>query len=83
MQKTADFYESAVFVLLHFVRTGGDGCFGVSEKKGNAPDTRKGNKRINNSAENCSLTAENPCDEVKLKQTDTAPVEGADYHKSQ
>ena len=55
-----------------------NGSFGVPEKEGDAPDARKGNKRVNDSAENRSLTAENPGNKVELKKTDAAPVECTD-----
>jgi hypothetical protein len=58
-----------------------DGCFGVPEKEGDAPNARKGNKRIYDSAENRTLTAENPGNKVELKKTDAAPVESADDNK--
>ena len=51
-----------------------NGSFGVPEKEGDAPDARKGNKRVNDSAENRSLTAENPGNKVELKKTDAAQL---------
>ena len=56
---------------------------GIPEKQRDTPYARKGNERIHDPAEDRPLPAEDSCDDVKLKQTDAAPVERADYHKSQ
>ena len=51
----------------------------ASEKKRDTPRARKGYNGIYNSAENRVLTAEKPCDDIKLKKSDTSPVSRADY----
>lgn len=55
----------------------------LSEKKRNAPYTGKSNKGVDNSADQRILTAENPGNYVKLKKTDTAPVERTDDRENE
>ena len=54
----------------------------VSEKKGNAPDSREGDNRVNNAAENVGGSAEYPCNQVKLEKTNESPVQRADDYKN-
>ena len=54
----------------------------ASEKKCDAPDCRKTNNSINNSAEKSGLTAEYPCNKIKLEKSNTAPVKASDDHKN-
>jgi len=57
--------------------------FHIPEQQRDAPDTCKGNQRIDHTADGSTLTAEKPCHCVKLKQADAAPVERADDHQDQ
>ena len=50
-------------------------CVSFAEEQGNAPDSRQCDDRINDAAEYCVLTAEDPCDKVKLEKTDATPVQ--------
>ena len=54
----------------------------VSEEQGNAPDSRKGDNRVNNTAENVGGSAEYPCNQVKLEKTNESPVQRADDYKN-
>ena len=49
------------------------------EQQWKAPDAGKGNKGIDDPADHSALSAEDPSHYIKLKQTDTAPVQSADY----
>ena len=49
-----------------------------AEQKGDAPDTRKGNHRIDDAGHHSRSATADPSNEVELKQTHTPPVEGAD-----
>ena len=53
-------------------------CIAFAEKERYAPNRRKCDDGIYDTAEKCILTAEKPCDDIKLKKTDTTPVETAD-----
>ena len=55
----------------------------ISEKKRNTPETRKRNYRIDYSAYDRVLSAEQPGNQVKLENTDETPVERAKYGKDQ
>ena len=55
----------------------------LSEKQGNAPDTRQCNEGINNTGNDAALSAADPCDGIKAEQPDTAPVESADDDQRQ
>jgi hypothetical protein len=57
--------------------------FSFAEKQGNAPSARKRDDRIDDAAEDGILTAEKPSDKVKLKKTDTAPVERTDDRENE
>jgi hypothetical protein len=57
--------------------------FAFAEKQGNAPSARKRDDRIDDAAEDGILTAEKPSDKVKLKKTDTAPVERTDDRENE
>ena len=52
----------------------------VPEQKCNAPDCGKSDKDVNNTAYDSCLSAANPRNKIKLKNTDTSPVESA-YNK--
>lgn len=54
-----------------------------AEQKGNVPDACNANQRIDNAADDGSLTAKEPGYQVKLEKTHKAPVEGADDRKYQ
>ena len=62
-----------------------DGILRVSfaEEKRNTPDSRKRNDRVHDAAEDRILSAKKPCDDIKPKKTDTAPVETADNGKNE
>ena len=68
------FRELTVMVLRFFKEC----VAGVTEKQGDAPDRREGDQNINDPAHYAALTAADEADEVKLKDTDAAPVEAAD-----
>lgn len=55
----------------------------ISEKKRNTPDTSKRNNRIDYSAYDCVLSAEQPGNQVKLKNSHETPVDRAKYRKDQ
>lgn len=46
-----------------------------AEEQRNAPNTGKTDQSIDNSAEKCALSAKEPCNKVKLKNTDQTPVQ--------
>ena len=54
----------------------------ISEKKRNAPYSGKSYKGIYKSADYSCLTAEYPGYDIKLKNTDTAPVQPSYYQES-
>ena len=47
-----------------------------AEQQGNAPQAGKTNKCIDNAADNCILSSENPCNKVEFENADQPPVEG-------
>ncbi len=49
-----------------------------AEEQRNAPNAGKSDKGINDSADKCALAAKQPCDKVKLKNTDQTPVQRTD-----
>ena len=55
----------------------------LSEKQGNAPDTRQCNEGINNTGNDATLSAADPRDGIKAEQPDTAPVVSADDDQRQ
>lgn len=55
----------------------------VTEKEGYAPDTGKGDKRKDYSADNASLSAEEPAYDVELEETDAAPVNRSNNYEKQ
>jgi len=63
--------ESAIF-FRSFLRT---------EQKRNTPETRERNKRVNDAAYKCVLTAEKPGNEVELEETDASPVQCTDDYQ--
>ena len=60
--------------ILHFIAT---------KEKGNTPNARERNDCINNAAENCILSAEKPCNKIKLENANQTPVQAADDGKNQ
>jgi len=50
----------------------------ASEEKGDAPKTCKGNYGVNNTGNDCLLTATDPCYKVETEKTDASPVQCAD-----
>lgn len=58
----------------------GDGI--LSKKQRNAPDGSKSDKCVDYSAYDACLSAAEPCDDIKLKNTDTAPIKAADDKKN-
>ena len=58
----------------------GDGI--LSKKQRNAPDGSKSDKCVDYSAYDACLSAAEPCDYIKLKNTDTAPIKAADDKKN-
>lgn len=57
--------------------------FSASKEKGNAPESCKTHQGEDYSAYNRVGAAENPGDNIKLKKTDTAPVESTDDREKQ
>lgn len=55
----------------------------LAEQQGDTPKTRQTNKRINDSAQDGILAAEQPCNKVKLEDTNKAPVQAADDRENQ
>ena len=51
---------------------------GFAEEQGYAPDCRKTYYGVDNAREKRALTAANPRDDIKLENTDAAPVKSAD-----
>lgn len=49
-----------------------------AKQERDAPQPRKTDNRINNSAEDRGLTAEDPCYKIELKQADKSPVDRTD-----
>ena len=58
-------------------------AFPCTEDKRDAPDSRKSYHCINNTADECVLTAAYPCNYIKLKKTYASPVKCADYSEYQ
>ncbi len=54
-----------------------------AEEQTDAPNACQAHKRINNAADDTGLTAEDPCDEVELKNTDQTPVQRTDNAQNQ
>ena len=57
--------------------------FVFTKEKRQAPDTRKSDYCINDTAQNSALAATDPRDDVKLEQTDAAPVDRTDNNEDQ
>ena len=49
-----------------------------AEEGSDAPKAGKADDRINDPGDQCPLTAEEPRNEIKLKQTDKSPIDRAD-----
>ena len=58
-------------------------AFAGAEDEGNAPDAGESDYCVDDTADDGILTAEEPGNGVELKETDAAPVEGADNGKNQ
>lgn len=58
-----------------------DRTFGASEKQRNAPKRAKTHNGVYDAAYYGGLTAENPCDNIEIENTDTAPVDTAYYQE--
>ena len=54
-----------------------------TEEQGDTPYCRKRDDGIYDAAEDRILSAKKPCDDIKPKKTDTAPVETADNGKNE
>ena len=85
MPVSAKYFCGAGIFILRDLSDLADGIFRVSfsEEKGNAPDSRKCDDRVNDAAEQGVLSAEDPGDEVKLEKTDAAPVQSADDRQNE
>ena len=64
------------FLVLTHVHT-------LAEQQGNAPRTCQRNDCVDDAAEQAVLTAEKPCDQIKLEQTHQTPVQGTHDGKNQ
>ena len=49
-----------------------------AEEQRNAPNARECNDRVNDTAEESLLTAEDPSDDIKSEKSNASPVQGAD-----
>ena len=63
------------------VRGGDEGT--LAEQQRNAPDARQRHQCVEDPADNCALPAENPGDDIELKQPDAAPVQRAQDDQDQ
>lgn len=54
-----------------------------AKKQRNAPQTRKTDQRIDDSAEYSVLATKDPCYQVKLEDAYQTPIDGADDRKDQ
>lgn len=66
------------FLVLDSVK----GLAGAKQQR-NAPNTGKSYNGVDDAAEQRGLSAADPCNEVKLKQSDAAPVESANDGQNQ
>ncbi len=66
---------SPIFYL--FVKLGE--VLACAEKKRDTPNSGKRHDGIYYAADERILSAEEPCDDVKLKKSDTSPIERTDY----
>ena len=57
-------------------------AFSCTEDERNTPYTRKGNYRINNSADDSHRTAADPGNDVEIENSDASTVESADNSKN-
>ena len=55
----------------------------ISEQKGDTPEACYKYETIDDTAENCALTAEEPSHQVKAEKTHAAPVDAADNGQHQ
>ena len=55
----------------------------LSEQEGSTPQTSQTNDGIDDAAEERVLTAKEPCNKIKLKDTDQTPVDTADDRQDQ
>ena len=55
----------------------------VPEQEGNAPYGGDADECVDDAAQNGALSAEKPCDEIKLENADEAPVDAADNGQQQ
>ena len=56
---------------------------GLFKQQGNGPDSSQRDERVNNAADDRSLSAEKPGDEVKLEYADASPAQRADNDKDE
>ena len=57
--------------------------FTVAEQKRNAPQSRRANQRIDDTADDGGLSAEDGSDQIKLENADQPPVDGSDDDQKQ
>ena len=57
--------------------------FSGTEQKGNAPKSRQGDYRVDDTADKGILSAEDPRYQIKLEQANAAPVHGANDDQQQ
>lgn len=60
------------------VMLGGGDLYAISEQQRDAPQGAKPYHGIDDAADKCALSAEDPCHDIKLKQSDATPVDAAD-----
>lgn len=85
MPVSAKYFCGAGIFILRDLSDLADGIFRVSfsEEKGNAPDSRKCDDRIDDAAEKRVLSAEDPGDKIELEKADAAPVQCADDRQNE
>ena len=83
MPVSAKYFCGAGIFILRDLSDLADGIFRVSfsEEKGNAPDSRKCDDRIDDAAEKRVLSAEDPGDKIELEKADATPVYSAYNYK--
>ena len=76
MNKRAVTVVTALLLIVHSTTAS-------AEQEGDTPKTRKGDDRVDDPADDGILTAEDPGNQVELKDTDQTPVDTTDDGKYQ
>lgn len=70
-----------LFLMVLFFRIVDNGV-SFAEEKGNTPESGKAHQNVNNTADDSTLSSENPGDDIKTEKTDASPVKTADDQKN-